>query len=104
MRQMTALVIVLVFIAVSSVGLAFFMIQVNRAGLLLSGKVSEIKECPQRSLVTLSLPDGKSYRFSSTNDRLDGIEIGDRITVREVKGQAASVEKTDMTIGKTGNG
>lgn len=104
MRRMIALVAVLVFVAASGVGLAFLMIQVNRAGLLLSGKVSEIQECPQKSLVTLNLPDGQRFRFSSTDEKLDGIEVGDRITVREVRRQAASIEKTDMKMGKTGKG
>lgn len=94
---MKTMIAVLVFVAALGGGLAFFMVQANRAGLLLSGKVSEIQECPQESVVTLNLPNGKTIRFSSTDEKLDGIEVGDRITVREVRGQAAS-------IGKTGEG
>lgn len=30
--------------------------------------------------------------------------MGNRITVKEVKGQAASIEKTDMKMGKAGKG
>jgi hypothetical protein len=48
MRRMIALVVVIILIAVFSVGLAFVMFRVNRPCLLLSGKVSEIEECPQR--------------------------------------------------------
>lgn len=104
MKRMIALVVVLVFIVISSVGLALFMIQLNRAGVLLSGKVSEIQKCPEKSLVTLSLPDGQSFRFSSTNQKLDGVQVGDRISVREVKGRAAYIKKTDMKMAKTGPG
>jgi hypothetical protein len=101
---MIGLAVVLFFLVISSVGLAFFMIQVNKAGVLLSGKVSEIQKCPQKSLVTLGLPDGQSFRFSSTKQMLDGIRIGDRISVREVKGRAASIKKADMKMAKTDNG
>lgn len=101
---MKRMIAVLVFVAALGVGLAFFMIQANRAGLLLSGKVSEIQERPQESAVTLNLPDGQAFTFSSTNDKLEGIVVGDRITVREVRGQAASIEKTDTKLGKTGKG
>jgi hypothetical protein len=79
---MIPLVVVLVFILVSSAGLTYFMIEVNRAGVLISGNVSEIEKCPRTSLVTLGLPDGQSFRFSSTNRKLDGIQVceGDKRT------------------------
>jgi hypothetical protein len=89
MRRMIALIVVLVLIVISSVGLAFFMIQLNRAGVLLSGKVSEIEKFPQNSLVTLNTPKGQIFRFSSTNQKLGGIKIGDRVAVRDVNGWAA---------------
>ncbi len=104
MRKIVGLVVVLVFILISSAGLAYFMIQVNKAGVLLSGKVSEIEKCPQTSLVTLGLPDGQTFRFSSTNRMLDGILVGDRITVREVKGWAAFIKKTHMKMAETDPG
>jgi hypothetical protein len=104
MRRIVALVVVVVFILISSAGLAYFMIQVNRAGVLLSGNVSEIEKCPQMSLVTLGLPYGQRFRFSSTNRMLDGIQVGDRITVREIKGRAAYIKKTDMKMAETGPG
>jgi hypothetical protein len=101
---MIPLVVVLVFILVSSAGLTYFMIEVNRAGVLISGNVSEIEKCPRTSLVTLGLPDGQSFRFSSTNRKLDGIQVGDRITVREIKGRAAYIKKKDMKMAETGPG
>jgi hypothetical protein len=104
MRRMIGLVVVLVFLVISSAGLAFFMIQVNRAGVLLSGKVSEIRQCPEKSLFTLSLPNGQIFRFSSTNQKLDGVQIGDRITVRDVRGCAAYIKMTDVKNAKTGPG
>jgi hypothetical protein len=42
------LVVVIVLIAVFRMGLAFVMFRVNRPRLLLSGKVSEIEEHPQK--------------------------------------------------------
>ena len=104
MRRMIGMVLVFVFLLIFSAGLAFFMFQVNKAGVLLSGKVSEIQKCPEKSLVTLGLPGGQSLRFSSTNKMLDGIRIGDRISVREVKGRVASIKKTDMKMADTGQG
>jgi hypothetical protein len=104
MRRIISLVVLIVFIAISSAGLAFFMIKVNKAGVLLSGKVSEIEKCPQKALVTLSLPDGQSFRFSSTNQKLNGVHVGDRITVSYVKGRAAYIKKTGMKMAKTGPG
>jgi hypothetical protein len=104
MRRIVALVVVLIFVLISSAGLAYFMIQVNRAGVLLSGNVSEIEKCPQTSLVTLGLPDGQRFKFSATNRKLDGIQVGDRITVREVRGRAAYIKKTDMKMTETGPG
>lgn len=104
MRRMIGLLVVLVFVVISSAGLAFLMIQVNKAGVLLSGKVTEIEKCPQKSLVTLSLPDGQSFRFSSTNQKLNGVQVGDRITVSDVKGRAAYIKKTGMKMAKTGPG
>ena len=101
---MIGLVIVLVFIAASGVGLAFFMIKVNREGLSLSGKVSRIEECPQKSLVTLSLPDGHRFRISTTNRKLDGIQVGDEVIVREVKGRAYNIKKTGANMAETGPG
>jgi len=36
---------------------------------------------------------------------LDGIQVGDRITVREIKGRrAAYIKKTDMKMAETGPG
>jgi hypothetical protein len=63
-----------------------------------------LKSILKKTLVALNLPDGQRFRFYSTNESLDGIELGDRFTVKEVKGQAARFEKTDMKMGKAGKG
>jgi molybdopterin-binding protein len=73
----------------------------SNRGYWISGQVTAIQNGPENSLVTMNLPNGQVFRFSSTNQKLDGIRIGDRIAVRDVKGWAAHIKKTDMKLAKS---
>jgi hypothetical protein len=100
MRRFIATAAILAFMATASMGLASTNMKSQR-GYWISGRVTPIENGPENSLVTMNLPNGQIFRFSSTNQKLDGIKIGDRIAVRDVNGWAAYIEKTDMKLAKS---
>ncbi len=104
MKRMTGLVLVIVFLVLSSLGLAFFVLQLNSAGVLLSGKVSKVEKGPQYSFVTLDTPGGQAITISSKSHILDRIKVGDGIRVRDLDKWALYIEKTDSQMGKIGSG
>ena len=99
MRRLIATAAILLFVATAGVGVASTNMKAHR-GYWISGQVTAIQNGPENSLVTMNLPNGQIFRFSSTNQKLDGVRIGDRISVRDVKGWAAHIEKTNMKIAK----
>jgi hypothetical protein len=100
MRRLIATAAILVFMATSSMGLASTNMKSHR-GYWISGHITAIQNGPENSLVTMNLPDGQVFRFSSTNQKLEGVRIGDRISVRDVNGWAAHIEKTNMKLAKS---
>ena len=100
MRRLIATTAILVFMATASMGIASTNMKSHR-GYWISGQVTAIENGAENSLVTMNLPDGQIFRFSSTNQKLEGIRIGDRISVRDVKGWAAHIEKRNMKLAKS---
>lgn len=100
MRRLIATSAILVLMATASMGLASTSMKSHR-GYWISGQVTEIQNGPENSLVTMNLPNGQIFRFSSTNQRLEGVRIGDRISVRDVNGWAAHIEKRNIKLAKS---
>lgn len=101
MRRIIATAAIVAFMATASMGLASANTQ-SPQGYWISGQVSAIQNGPEDSLVTMYLPNGQIFRFSSTNQKLGGIRIGDQIAVRDVNGWAAHLSKTNnMNLGKS---
>lgn len=100
MRRLIATSAILVFMATASMGLASTNMKSHRP-YWISGQVTAIQNGPENSLVTMNLRNGQIFRFSSTNQKLEGVRIGDRISVRDVKGWAAHIEKTNMKLAKS---
>ena len=99
MRRIIATAAIVAFMATASMGLASTNMQ-SHQGYWISGQVTAIRNGPENSLVTMHLPNGQIFRFSSTNQKLGGIKIGDRIAVRDVNGWAAHIKKTNMNLAK----
>jgi molybdopterin-binding protein len=100
MRRIIATAAILAFMATASMGLASTNMKSHR-GCWISGQVTAIQNGSENSLVTMNLPSGEIFRFSATNQKLDGVKIGDRISVRDVKGWAAHIEKKNMKLAKS---
>jgi molybdopterin-binding protein len=62
------------------------------------GVVESIKSGPNNSLVSLIMPNGENFNFSSTNDILQGIQVGDSITAKVVNGWAESIQLLKKAI------
>jgi hypothetical protein len=58
-----------------------------------SGIVESIRSGQETSLVSVTMQNGESFDFSSTNDKIEGIQIGDSISAKVVNGWAQSVER-----------
>lgn len=58
-----------------------------------SGIVSSIQSGKENSLVSVTMQNGESFNFSSTNDKIEGIQIGESISAKVVNGWAQSVER-----------
>jgi molybdopterin-binding protein len=100
MRRIIATAAIVAFMATASMGLASANTQ-SHQGYWISGRVTAIQNGPQNSLVTMDLPNGQIFRFSSRNQKLEGVKIGDRISVRDVKGWAASIKNTNINLAKS---
>jgi hypothetical protein len=103
MKRIIATAAILAFMATASMGLASTNMR-SHQGYWISGQITAIQNGPENSLVTMHLPSGQIFRFSSTNQKLDGVRIGDRISVRDVNGWAAHIEKRSMKLAKSSPG
>jgi hypothetical protein len=63
-----------------------------------SGVVQKIKTGPENSLVTIIFQWDKEFDFASSNNLIEGIQLGDSIQVKIVGGWAQSVSKLDKPI------
>lgn len=92
MRKTIAFVAITAFIATTSLGLAATK-RVSHEGLTVSGKVSAIED----GILSLKESNGQTFNVAAESDKLKGIEVGDRVTVRDVNGWAVSINKMGKT-------
>ncbi|HXG31128.1 MAG TPA: hypothetical protein VNK81_05745, partial [Thermodesulfobacteriota bacterium] len=59
----------------------------SHEGIWVSGKVEAI----ENGLISLREPGGQIFRVAATSDKLEGIHVGDRVSIRDVKGWAVSI-------------
>lgn len=58
----------------------------------ITGEVVSIQEGEDGSLISLKMADGEIFNVAATNDLIEGINVGDVVTVQIVKGWAELVE------------
>lgn len=58
-----------------------------------SGVVQSIQSGKENSLVTMTMKNGETFNFSSTNDKIEGMQIGESISAKVLNGWAQSVER-----------
>ena len=63
-----------------------------------SGIVESIQSGKENSLVSVTMQSGERFNFSSTNDRVEGLQVGDSIRSKVVNGWAESIEKLEKPI------
>ena len=63
-----------------------------------SGVVESIQSGKENSLVSVTMQSGERFNFSSTNDRVEGLQVGDSIRSKVVNGWAESIEKLEKPI------
>lgn len=92
MRKIVAFATILGFVATTSLGLAATK-KVSHEGLIVSGKVSAIED----GILSLKESNGQTFNVAAEGDKLKGIEVGDRVTIRDVNGWAVSINKMGKT-------
>lgn len=63
-----------------------------------SGIVKSIQSGRESSLIHVTMENGDSFAFSSTNDKIEGIQIGESISAKVVSGWAQSVGRLSKPI------
>lgn len=58
-----------------------------------AGEVVSIEEGPTDSLISVKQWNGNVFNIAIANDKLDGVKVGDQVTVKILKGWAQSVTK-----------
>ncbi len=99
MKKIIVSVTFLAFMATASLGLAATKMS-SHEGVWISGKVAAIDE---NGVLSLREPNGKIFRVAATSDKLKGIQVGDRVVVKDVKGWVASIKETGKRTAKKPN-
>jgi molybdopterin-binding protein len=63
-----------------------------------SGVVESLQSGKVNSLVSVTMQNGENFNFSSTNDKVEGIQVGDSISSKVVNGWAESIEKIERAV------
>jgi molybdopterin-binding protein len=63
-----------------------------------SGVIESIRSGKENSLISVTMQSGEIFKFSSTNDKMEGIQIGESITAKVVNGWAQSVQRLGTPI------
>jgi molybdopterin-binding protein len=63
-----------------------------------SGIIESIQSGKENSLITVTMQGGESFTFSSTNDKVEGVEIGESILAKVVNGWAQSIAKLGKPV------
>jgi hypothetical protein len=103
MRRIIALSTFVIIVAISSLALASTKMS-SQGGVWVSGKVTAIEKGPENSLLTLRESNGQIFRVSATNDKLKAIEIGDRVTVKDVNGWASTIKEAGKKTARSSTG
>ncbi len=63
-----------------------------------SGIVESIQSGKEDSLITVTMQSGESFAFSSTNDKVESVQIGESISAKVVNGWAQSIARLGKPI------
>lgn len=63
-----------------------------------SGVVESIKSGKENSLIGVIMQSGERFNFSSTNDKVQGIQVGESIRSKVVNGWAQSVQRLGKPV------
>jgi len=86
MRRIIAIAAFLALVGTAGLGFASTKTG-SHEGVRVSGKVVAI----DNGLISLREPNGQIFRVAATSDRLEGIHVGDRVSIKDVKGWAVSI-------------
>lgn len=62
------------------------------------GVVHSIQWGKESSLIGVVMQDGEVFKFSSTNDKIEGIQVGDRILASVIGGWAVSIDRHGRAV------
>ena len=97
MKFNTFIKLILFLLLISSLGFAENETKSQKVNWV-SGVVESIQEGQENSLVGVIMSNGENFNFSSTNDKLQGIKLGDSISAKVVGGWAESLEELKEAI------
>jgi molybdopterin-binding protein len=63
-----------------------------------SGVIESIQSGKDNSLISVIMQNGEIFNFSSTNDKMEGIQVGDSISAKVAKGWAQSVQRLGKPV------
>lgn len=63
-----------------------------------SGVVESIQSGKENSLVSVTMQNGENFNFSSTNDKMEGIQVGESISAKVVNGWAQSIARLGKPV------
>lgn len=93
MRKIITFVTALGFIATASLGLAT-MTKSSQEEFTVSGKTVAIED----GILSLREPNGEIFNVAAKRDKLEGIEVGDRVVAKVEGGWAVSIKKTGKKV------
>jgi molybdopterin-binding protein len=73
----------------------------NGSPVWVTGKVVSVVENQDSGLVSLELPDGELVSITSRHDLLEGIQIGDIVTIQVVEGMAQIIQVAESVTPAT---
>lgn len=63
-----------------------------------SGVVQSVQSGKENSLVSIAMKNGEIFNFSSTNDKIEGIQVSESISAKVVNGWAQSIARLEKPV------
>ena len=83
------------------VSIDYAMSQSGDGPIWVSGEVASIFQDKDGAIFSLNLAGGETYNISATSEIVEGLKIGDYVTVEVNRGWAELIEKGDIKAGTT---
>lgn len=93
--------IIISFILVFTVAIGVRTAQSNGSPVWVTGKVVSVVENRDSGLISLELPDGEVMSITAPHNLLEGIQIGDIVTIQVVEGMANIIQVAESVTPAT---